>query len=190
MKKIITIYILLGNLFIITAQEAEFVKLGRICTKEEFLSVCNAIYARETPSKQTKYQSYGYQEYLFKMSDADPFTDSFETLKKKVNAMWLKNRKCFRCYNYPTMISSEKNIMKFSLESGFTTMLTEGIKRWNLDMNFIDPGDHKTVLDFVLEQEKIIRNSPPVDIGRADEYQRIYQLLKTNGAKHSWELNQ
>jgi hypothetical protein len=79
--------------------------------------------------------------------------------------------------------------MKFSLESGFTTILTEGIKRWNLDMNFIDPGDGKTILDFVLKQENYIRSSPPVDEDKANEYQRIYQLLRTNGAKHSWELN-
>jgi len=189
MKRLITILILLINHFTSTAQEADLVMLGRLCKKEEFSDVCHAIYEREIPSNYTKYQSYGYQEYLFKMSDADPFTDSFETLKKKVNAMWLKNRECFRCYEYPTLISTDKNVMKFALDTGFTTILTEGIKRWNLDMNFIDPGDGKTILDFVLNQENYIRSSPPVDEDKANEYQRIYQLLRTNGAKHSWELN-
>lgn len=56
-------------------------------------------------------------------------------------------------------------------------------------MNFIDPYDKKTLLDHLQEEEKKIRNSQPIDTGKADEYQDVYQLLKANGAKHSWELN-
>lgn len=74
------------------------------------------------------------------------------------------------------------------MDTGFTTFLVEGVRKYNLDMNFIDPADSKSILDYIKDREKEIRNSPPVDTPRADQYQRIYDLLRTNGAKHTNEL--
>ena len=159
-------------------------------TKEDFIGLCVSIYEKQMANIPKPGVGYGYQEALWEMSCAKPGFDRIETAKVKIQKMWNSYRERMRCYNYPGFSASEKNIAKFSAESGFTTFLTEAVKRYDLDMNFIDPGDGKTVLDFIQDREIAVRNSPPIDTAKADEYQRIYQLLKSKGAKHKWELNQ
>ena len=84
----------------------------------------------------------------------------------------------------------KSHILKFSLDTGFSGLSVEWFRKYKLDFNFIDPKDKKTVLDFLAEQEKLIRNSPPVNTDKADEYQRLYKMFRNGGAKHNWELNQ
>lgn len=158
-------------------------------TKDQFSRVCSDLYSRDESEENGTGLSYAYQEKLWKMSCAKPGKDNIDIARKKIQNMWNENREKFRCYNYPTSIATDANITKFSLDTGFTGFISEGIKKYKLDMNFIDPADNKTLLDFVMEQEKLIRNLTPVNIERADEYLRIYKMLLQNGAKHSWELN-
>jgi hypothetical protein len=157
-------------------------------TKSQYSSVCHSIYEKQSLANPKPGVSYGYQESIWELSCAVPGVDTIETAKTKIQKMWNKYRTSFRCYDYPTLQASEKNIAKFSLDTGFTTFLTEAVKRYDLDMNFVDPGDNKTLLDFIQDQEKIIRNSPPIDTGRANEYNRIYKMFRDKGAKHAKEL--
>jgi hypothetical protein len=157
-------------------------------TKGQFLGACHAIYEKQMAVIPKSGVSYGYQESIWEMSCAVPGQDIIESAKPKIQLMWNKYRIFLRCYNYPNYISSEKNITKFCLDTGFTAFLTEAVKRYDLDINFIDPGDNKTTLDFIKEQEEYIRSSPPVDTSRADEYKRIYKLLRDKGAKHASEI--
>ena len=157
-------------------------------TRDQFLRVCHAISEKQMAPDPKPGVGYQYQESLWEMSCAIPGVDSIEKAKVKIQKMWNENREDFRCYRYPNYFSSDKNIAKFSLETGFTAFVTEAVKRYELDMNFIDPGDKKTVLDFLQDQENYTRNSPPVDTERADEYNRFYKLLRSKGAKHANEL--
>lgn len=158
-------------------------------TQTMYSAVCHSIYERQAAQISGPAISYGYQEKLWQMSCAKVGIDKLEIARIKIQIMWNKYREKFRCYNYPTMVSSEKNIMKFTMDSGLSAMLTESVKRYKLNMNFLDPGDHKTVLDFLYDREKDILNSPPIDESRAAEYKQVYELLKANGAKHALELN-
>lgn len=157
-------------------------------TKEQYLGLCHSIFEQQMMKDPKPGVSYGYQESLWEMSCAIPGVDSIESAKPKIQKMWNKYRENIRCYGYTNYISNDKNVAKFSLDTGFTTFLTEAVKRYDLDMNFIDPADGKTVLDFIREREEFVRSWPPVDYGKADEYNRIYNLLRQKGAKHSWEL--
>ncbi|MGV8946365.1 MAG: toxin-antitoxin system YwqK family antitoxin [Lutibacter sp.] len=157
-------------------------------TRDQNLRVCHAISEKQMANPPKPGVSYGYQEWIWEMSCAVPGQDIIESAKPKIQLMWNTNRTLFRCYNYPHYISSEKNITKFSLDTGFSAFVTEAVKRFELDMNFIDPADGKTILDFIKDQRELILNRPPVDQERADEYQRFYKLLKSNGAKHASEL--
>ena len=188
MKKLILLLIIIGLQSFCFAQND-----SNECpapTKEDFIGLCVSIYEKQMANIPKPGVSYGYQETLWEMSCAKPGFDTIETAKVKIQKMWNKHRESMRCYGYPGFTASEDNIAKFSAESGFTTFLTEAVKRYNLDMNFIDPGDGKTVLDFIKEQETYVRSTPRIDTAKADEYQRIYQLLKSKGAKHRRELNQ
>ena len=157
-------------------------------TKEQLAGTCHAIYEKQMALNPNPRVSYGYQESIWEMSCAITGQDIIESAKLKIQLMWNRIRTSFRCYKYPNYISSERNITKFSLDTGFTTFLTEAVKRYDLDMNFIDPTDNKTILDFIQERESYVRNSPPIDNEKADEYNRIYKLLRNNGAKRASEL--
>lgn len=155
-------------------------------TKQQFQSVCHGIY--NTENTQAPGLSYTYQEHLWNLSCAKPGSDTIETAKSKIQAMWIKHRENFRCYNYPTSIATDKNVTKFSIDVHFSGFLVEAVKRYKLDMNFKDPADQKTIMDFLKERKEYIQNSPPVDVTKVAEYERIYKLLETNGAKHAKDL--
>ena len=157
-------------------------------TKRDFANVCLSIYQRLDARSPESKLGYAYQEELWSMSCARQ-KDTVSEATEKIQNMWNKNRETFRCYNYPTSIASDRNVTKFSLDTGFTAFLIEAVRKYKLDMNFVDPADKLTILDFIEEREKYIRNLQPVDTPKADEYKKIYNLLKLNGAKHSWELN-
>jgi hypothetical protein len=155
-------------------------------TKDQFLEVCQCIFELE-PALSPKF-SYTYQEALWNISCANPQIDSFDVAKVKIQAMWNKYRVYFRCYNYPTSVATDKNITKFSMDSGFSAFLIEMVKKYNLDLNFKDPADQKTILDFLQDQESYILRTPPVDYPKATEYNRIYKFLSSKGAKHAKDL--
>jgi hypothetical protein len=157
-------------------------------TKDQLSEVCSEIYFRAEAKMPNTELNYSYQEKLWKISCAEPGKDSIETAKPKVQKMWNKYRADFRCYNYPNSIASDANITKFSLDNGFPGFIIEAARKYKLDMNFIDPKDNKTVLDFVLDQEALIRRTPPVNTEKADEYKRISTILETNGAKRGKDL--
>ena len=186
MKKLLTLFVIAFTLNL----SAQVVDKCPPPTKEEFSRICSDLYARDESETSGTGLSYAYQEKLWKISCAIVGKDNIDVARKKIQNMWMENRQNFRCYNYPTSIATDKNITKFSLDTGFTGFISEGVKKYKFDMNFLDPSDNKTLLDFVFEQEQEIRKTIPINTERADEYNRIYKMLVENGAKHSWELNE
>ena len=158
-------------------------------TADQFAAVCSDnFYGYESKLSGTGL-TYAYQEKLWKMSCAEPGVDNFETAIPKVQCMWNKYKEKFRCYNYPNSIATDRNITKFTMDMGFDAFLIEMSRKYKGDLNFIDPKDGKTILDFLKEQMELIRRTPPVNFEKADDYERTYNMIKKNGAKHSWELN-
>lgn len=155
-------------------------------TKDDLTGICSRIWKQEKSELQNL--NFKYQEDLWKMSCADPAKDSIEVAKDKVQKMWIKHRESFRCYNYPTSVATDKNITKFAMDTSFSVFLLDSVKRYKLDMNFKDPADQKTIMDFIVEKKQFIQNSPPVDNAKVAEYERIYKLLEINGAKHAKDL--
>lgn len=155
-------------------------------TEQQFKNVCHGIYNTKTIEKPGF--SYTYQEELWRISCADPDKDTIETARTKVQSMWLKYRQDFRCYNYPTSVATDKNVLKFSMDNNFAGFIYEAVKRYKLDLNFKDPADQKTIMDFLKERKEYIQNSPPVDNLKVAEYDKIYKYLETHGAKHAKDL--
>ena len=187
MKKLITLCLLLTTVFTSQAQE----KQTDVCdcpepTKEQFGNVCQAIYDKEVYEGSAPF-SYVYQEILWEISCANP-NESLELAKIKIKCMWNKYRQNFRCYGYPDSVATERNIAKFSVDTGFTAFTSEAVKKYNLDMNFKDPADNKTVVDFIKDQIRIIRDTPPVNNAKVTEYERLYNMLVKYGAKHAKDL--
>lgn len=156
-------------------------------TDQDIASICNDQYSRYE-SKLDDF-TYTYQEKLWQISCAEPGVDNLESARVKIQCMWNKYREKFRCYNYSSSSATDANILKLSIDDGLSGLSVEWFRKYKLDFNFIDPQDGKTILDWLNDQEIKIRKTPPVNTERADEYQRLYKMFKTGGAKHSSELN-
>ena len=187
MKNLITICLLVTTIFTTQAQEKKVEDCD--CpepTKSQISNLCQNLYDNEPAWDENDPVGYQYQANLWEMSCADLKKDSKEIAWKKIECMWNKYREKFRCYN-TSSAANEKNILKFSIDSGFTVFISE-FAHYNLDANFKDPADGKTVLDFLKDQINSIRNSPPVNYDKIKEYNRLYDLLANKGAKHSKDL--
>ena len=158
-------------------------------SKDMISRLCNDMYQRFEPRNPKSKMSFSYQEDLWETSCADVEKEILETARVKIQLMWNENKQKFRCYNYSTSAFTDHNITKFSIDSGFSGLIIEFARKYQLDLNFLDPMDNKTILDFIFEQEKHIRNIYPINTDKADEYKQVFNILKANGAKHSWELN-
>lgn len=155
-------------------------------TASQFLRVCQGLYNPESAS--TEEFGYKYQEDLWRMSCAVPGKDTREAGEAKVRCMWNKYRSEFKCINFATSIASGKNVMKFALENGFPGFILEGVKRYKLDVNFIDPDDGQTIMDYIVYRIGQMEKAPPVDTPKIAEFQRIYNLLLSKGALHAKDL--
>jgi hypothetical protein len=186
MKNLLIICLLVTTAFTSQAQEKKVEDCD--CpepTKEQFFNLCQNLYDKE-PYEGPGPFGYQYQEDLWEISCADLKKDSKEIAWKKIECMWNKYREKFICYN-TTSVADGKNILKFSIDSGFTVLISEFVKH-NFDVNFKDPADNKTVMDFLKDQITSISNSPPVNENKIKEYQRLYNKLLTIGAKHAKDL--
>ncbi len=168
-------------------------------TEIQIRSLASSIYISQEYQGEFKF-SYQYQYLMWKMAGADPSQklpnyppQKWETLKEiegyqKVGKMWNAYSGLFRAWEYPTSLATDKNMMKFSIDVGMTAFFLEGLKVYHLNVNFIDPADGKTVLDWLTERIVLIKNEVPVNEDKVREYERYVELLLKQGAKHANEL--
>ncbi len=186
MKNLLIICLLVTTALTSQAQE----KQNEVCdcpepTEEQFITICNSIYAKKDPTEGSPF-GYKYVEDLWEMSCAKVGVDSPELAKKKIQCMWNKYKEEFRCDGHSDVTLHNANVLKFSVDIGFSTFVVAAVKKYELDVNFKDPTDGKTILDFVEAELKHYRNSTFTD--KANEYQRTYDLLIKYGAKRAKDL--
>lgn len=129
-------------------------------TRSEFEYVCYQIKQREPSNikiKGLKWGTYTYHESLWEMSCVDPNKDSFEVVKVKVQQMWNKHREDFYSYFDPTSDAAGLNVAKWSVGWGGSLFIRDMIRRYELDFNFIDPKDGKTIIDYLKNRVSYIR---------------------------------
>ena len=155
-------------------------------TRGDIGQLCLEMNEKESAGDESEL-NFKYQQTLWRISCANENSDDLEVARQKVQRMWNKYRTLISCKG-PGVKVDGGNITKFSLETGFSIFLHDAIKDYKLDMNFKDPADGKTILDFVNEEIGLLKR-PPVDRpAKLNDYQIIFQLLKTNGAKSGKEL--
>lgn len=187
MKKIITLF--LFQLITFTSQAQEKKVEDCDCpklTEWDFLILCKDVYERK-PSSEESELAFKYQQALWRMSCAKEGVDNMETARKKIQCMWNKYRELFSC-DYPGVSVPKGNVTKFSLDTNFSAFLIDSVKEYKLDMNFKDPVDNRTILDFIKDEIAFNKKSPSDMTMKINEYERLYKLLKDNGAKHGKDL--
>lgn len=187
MKNLIIICLLIATAFTTQAQEKKVEDCD--CpppVEKDYQRICYQINEKQVAGDETEL-SFKYQESLWKMSCAKDGVDDLETARKKIQKMWNQYRALFSCHYLGVKVPGG-NVTKYSLETGFPEFIRDAVKDYKLDMNFKDPIDGKTILDFVKDEIAYFKRSPSDITPKIKEYERLYELLATNGAKHAKDL--
>ncbi len=153
---------------------------------KQFELICDQIYTKKEATDESEL-SYSYQETLWKMSCAQEGDENLDEARKKIQSMWTKYRTSFSC-DYPGVKVPRGNITKLSLDTGFSIFIFDAVKNYKLDMNFKDPSDGKTIMDYINEEIQTYKKSTADVSAKIKEYENLYRLLEAQGAKHSKDL--
>jgi len=187
MKKLITICLLLTTAFTSQAQQNinEIIDDCPKPTIQQITRIFMSIYERTIPTEESGL-GYKYQEDLYEMSCVDIKNDSKEVAYQKIRNMWNKYREEFSCSHFSGVSLPNANLLKFSIDVGFPSFLENAVKKYKLDMNFKDPINGETIMDFLIDQLESYKAGGFVS--KVEEYDRIYKLLQVYGAKHAKDL--
>lgn len=129
-----------------------------------------------------------YKEHLMKMSCADKQKDSPITVNSKVKHTWDTYKKDFYCTADGFRVD-QGNILKYSVYQDFPIFVDGVVKTFDLDINFKDPSDGKTVLDYIQDEiaaYKKLKNSKD-KLAQLEELYVRFKKAPLN-AKHASEL--
>lgn len=148
-------------------------------SKDQINEVCIAIKDSEKNTNKN-IQGPKYHEYLWNLACVKP-KDSPDEAKMKIFKMWDAYKTKFNCTGFTGVSVSDGNILKFSIDVGFPTIVETLMERYNFDINFVDPTDSKTILDFVHDRIKESKNGSE----ELADFQELYKDLKDKGAIHT-----
>ena len=124
---------------------------------------------------------------LEQMSCADEKKDTPKNFQEKVAHMMEKYRNDFGCDSSGFTIEMG-NVLKYSVYRDFPMFVDSVVRRYNLDINFKDPADGKTLLDFVKDEIARFKKMGGNE-SKVRELEDIYGHFKNDlKAKHSHEL--
>ncbi len=120
----------------------------------ETRAMCDCIAIQEKPAEQDKEDfEYGFEKRLMNMAGANIPKDSREAATDKISKWWNKYKTLFRCYSISFNIENG-SILKYSVIWGFKPFLENIVGLYNMDINFIDPADNRSLFDYVNDEIK------------------------------------
>lgn len=129
-----------------------------------------------------EYNLYVYQTKIYNAACVDIANDSPEEVKRKVQAWW-NNYRLHERLTCNTPAFPRGSLIKYAVYQRASEFIEDVTNTWALDVNYLDPRDGKTVLDYVSEELLKEKGRPAEPI-----LKRYYEKFKKTGAKHSWEL--
>jgi hypothetical protein len=115
-------------------------------------------------------------------------SDSGIVIQRKVQEWWNRDKYGCKC-DRTNFTVANGNILKFAVQTNFYEFFYFAIDEFNLDINFIDPSDGLTVLDFAKQQlTKKMQYAPdhPNTLGT----KKIFDKLQKSGARYAKEIKQ
>lgn len=155
--------------------------------KNRMQVVCQALSDNDIAPDGSKF-NYIWEEDFWELACADKGKDTKEVAYKKLQCMWMKYRERFRGYNYSGQTVKDPNLLKFMCDLSYHRDVIRMIEVYKLDVNFIDPADGKSIMDFVIDRMKQIKKAPPVDKANLEEFENLYEVLKKNNIKTAAEI--
>lgn len=142
--------------------------------------ICSFAYSRMRAPEGS-----GYRFMFEKMMDEAVGVnsgDDVETRRNRVRYLWLDNQDYFVC-DASNFNLINGNLLKYSVSSRSYDILNVALENWQLELNFIDHVDHRTLLDYVAREAAA--NSGNSDSPTLDEFKWVLEEI---GAKHCFEL--
>ena len=129
---------------------------------------------------------YHYFQFWIEKAACVTMQDPDSTRVKKVQDWWNKYKYNCTC-NRSNFSITDGSILKYAVQTSFDPFLSKVIEFYKLGINFIDPADGKTVLDFTKEEyDRLYKLSP--NNPKTKSLERIFKLLRANGALYKSEL--
>lgn len=144
--------------------------------------LCGYVYDRTRAPKGSGYR-YVYERLMAEAAGVTAADDA-ATSKRKVQMLWRENQGAndFRC-TASNFNLANGNLLKYSVSSRSYNFLNTALGKWELELNFIDPVDHRTLLDYLrIELEANVGNSDE------DSLKYLYDASRERGAKFCNQL--
>ena len=142
--------------------------------------ICGYVYDR-TRAPAGSGHRYVYGRLMEEAAGVTPADDA-TTKKRKVQMLWRDNQSVFTC-TASNFNLANGNLLKYSVSSRSYNFINTALGQWELELNFIDPVDRRTLLDY-------LRRELDANRGNSDEsaLKNLYDASRERGAKFCYEL--
>jgi hypothetical protein len=154
---------------------------GACANPEKLKGVCDHL-SEKTPANEDSQLEYVYEEKIYEASCVK-MTDSDEVVAKKIQYMWSKLEGEYLKCNSANFSVQKGSLVKYAINLRNYHFLTNSIENWKINLNYIDPSDNKTPLDFLRDEMKRLKGTE-----ESKFLEHYYSLMRKNGAKHRSEL--
>lgn len=94
---------------------------------------------------------YRYRTWFYRAAGVDLTSDDAEAIRSKMQSWWTANQDAVRC-NVPNSVIRNGSIFRLAADRSSSEFLTDAAHRWRVDLNYRDPNDGGTVLDWLDDQ--------------------------------------
>lgn len=144
----------------------------------------NVTLKTKAPEKYEDKFTYLFEKRFFQLAGMDLDNETVEAAKPKMQRWWDKYKTKLTCnalgFNVPM-----GNLLKYAIDRPFMNILYFAGEH-ELDINFIDPADQKTVLDYV--NSEMIRIEMPPFTEKTSHLREVKAVLLSIGAKTSEQI--
>jgi len=143
-------------------------------------ALCNEVNDMLQPPGLPDGLRYGYQ-YRIRTSACVVSADPPQVVQSKIRDFWKRRQSSLTC-NLLGFSVRNGSILKLALERDNMAFLDDAVRRWKVDLNYVDAADNRTVLDYA--QDELVRTK-----GTSIEplMKRHVEWLRRFGAKSSRE---
>ena len=127
--------------------------------------------------------NYAVERKIYLAAGVNFKTDTVDSAKAKLQHLWINHQPLFLCTALNFSVPNG-NILKYALEQRSYPILEDAMSRWKIDLNYIDPADCRTLLDFG-EWKLAQTKGTPLENSVAG----IVERLKAAGARHASEVS-
>jgi antitoxin component YwqK of YwqJK toxin-antitoxin module len=149
-------------------------------------ALCGSVDGQYEDEDEESRYNYSFEKELEALACVDLKKDSPEEAKKKVQLWWNKYHDNCKCEKINVVLWGG-NILKYAISTRFDGFIYSITKTYQLNLNFIDPKDGKTALDFAIEEYEVFKKNNPTH-SLVKRMESMIKLLKDGGAKRAREL--